>query len=83
MSLVLFFCGLGELLEPSLQGLAASLTDAAQNAQLFTTIAMCDGLAEIVAGPLHALLLDMGRQPGHNVNGYIFLASSVRQHSSI
>ena len=71
-------CGLGEALEPALQGLVTYLTDSAENAQLFTTVALCDTLAELTGGPFTARLLAIGRRDGHPSDGICFLASSVR-----
>lgn len=70
-------CGLGEGMEPALQGLVTYLTDSAHNAQLFTTLAVFDTIAELTGGPLTASLMAIGRTPGHASDGYCFLASSV------
>jgi hypothetical protein len=70
-------CGLGEALEPALQGLVTYLTDSAENAQLFTTVALCDTLAELTGGPLTARLLAIGRRDGHPSDGICFLVSAV------
>ncbi|KAL8327941.1 hypothetical protein RB597_003989 [Gaeumannomyces tritici] len=69
-------CGLGEAFEPALQAFALASTDSSRNAQLFTTIAQCDTLAEIVGGPLMAALLSIGRGKGHPSAGINFIASS-------
>ncbi|EJT80754.1 hypothetical protein GGTG_00748 [Gaeumannomyces tritici R3-111a-1] len=69
-------CGLGEALEPALQAFALASTDSSRNAQLFTTIAQCDTLAELVGGPLMAALLSIGRGKGHPSAGINFIASS-------
>jgi len=71
------FCGLGEGIEPALQGLITYLTDARQNALLLTTIAMIDTMGELAGGPLTARLMAVGRVPGHPSDGVCFLASSV------
>lgn len=78
-------CGLGEGMEPALQGLVTYLTDSAHNAQLFTTLAVFDTIAELAGGPLTASLMAIGRRPGHASDGYCFLASSVRiqMHSTL
>jgi hypothetical protein len=70
-------CGLGEALEPALQGLVTYLTDSSENAQLFTTVALCDTLAELTGGPLTARLLAIGRRDGHPSDGICFLVSAV------
>lgn len=70
-------CGLGEALEPALQGFAILSTESARNSLLFTTIAQFDALAELIAGPLMATLLAIGRTASHPSDGVCFLASSV------
>lgn len=76
-------CGLGEALEPALQGFAITSTGSARNSLLFTTVAQCDTIAELVAGPLMASLLAIGRTQDHASDGVPFLASSVRTLVSI
>ena len=76
-------CGLGEGMEPALQGLITFLADSRRNAQLFTTIAMADTMGELTGGPLTALLMAVGRTPGHPSDGLCFLASSVSTPQSI
>ncbi len=73
----MFSSGLGEGIEPALQGLITFLTDSRRNAQLFTTTAMVDTIAELMGGPLTASLIAVGRRPGHPSDGLCFLASSV------
>ena len=70
-------CGLGEGIEPALQGLITYLTDSRRNAQLFTTIAMADTMGELMGGPLAARLMAIGRTPDDPSQGLCFLASSV------
>lgn len=71
-------CGLGEGLEPALQGLITYLVDSDKTVRLFTTLAVCDTIAEFVGGPVTARLMEIGRRPGHASDGYCFLGSSVR-----
>ena len=70
-------CGLGEGMEPALQGLLTFLTDSTRNSQLFTTVAAADTLGELVGGPLTGALVNVGRRPGHPSDGLCFLGSSV------
>lgn len=70
-------CGLGEGLEPALQGLVTYLTDSSRNLKLYSILAMCDTAAELISGPLTARLLEIGRRPGHASDGICFLTSSV------
>ncbi|MCJ1382411.1 hypothetical protein MMC17_005524 [Xylographa soralifera] len=73
-------CGFGEGLEPALQGYAASIIDAAQNAQLFTTIAFVETLARITFAPTMAKLYSEGRDANEIPNGAPFLVSAVSQN---
>jgi hypothetical protein len=70
-------CGLGEGLEPALQGLVTFLIDSSQTVQLFSSLAVCDTIAELVGGPMTARLLEIGRRPGHASDGICFLSSAV------
>ena len=70
-------CGLGEGMEPALQGLVTYLTNSAHNAELFTTLAVFDTIAELTGGPFTASLMSIGRTPGHASDGYCFLAPPV------
>ena len=70
-------CGLGEGLEPALQGLITYLVNSTQTVELFMTLAVCDTIAELVGGPITAQLMDIGRRPGHASDGICFLTSSV------
>lgn len=70
-------CGFGEGIEPALQGLVTFVTDSGQNARVFTTVAVCDTIAELTGGPVTARLMEIGRRPGHPSDGICFLASSV------
>ena len=69
--------GLGEALEPALQALATIYIDMTSNAQLFTILAVCETLADIVGGPIMAGLLSVGRSPGHPSRGLCFLFTAV------
>jgi hypothetical protein len=62
-------CGLGEGLEPALQGLVTYLVNSKQTVELFMTLAVCDTIAELVGGPITAQLMDIGRRPGHASDG--------------
>lgn len=73
-------CGLGEGLEPALQGLITYLVDSDKTVRLFTTLAVCDTIAEFVGGPVTARLMEIGRRPGHTSDGYCSLGSSVRRN---
>ena len=77
--LVMTGCGLGESMEPALQGLLTYLTDSARNAQLFTAVAIADTLGELTSGPLAGSLMAIGRRPGYPSDGLCFLASSVNE----
>lgn len=78
ITLALFICGLSEGLEPALQGLATSLIDGVYNARMFTTIAVVETIARLIAGPLMARLFSIGRsQGGHYSRGINFLTSSI------
>jgi len=70
-------CGLGEGLEPSLQGLVIYIVNTKQTVMLFSILAVCDTVAELIGGPLTAALLNIGRKPGHASDGFCFLNSSV------
>jgi hypothetical protein len=80
MEIAMAGCGLGEGLEPALQGLITYLVDSDKTVRLFTTLAVCDTIAEFVGGPVTARLMEIGRRPGHASDGYCFLGSSVRIH---
>lgn len=75
--LVMFGIGLGETLQPSLQGLTTFATGSRDNAMAFTTLAMVDEAAELIAGPLTARLMAVGRTAGHPSDGVCFFSSSV------
>lgn len=82
----MFFAGLGEGMEPALQGLITYLTDSSANTQLFTILALVDTIAEFTGGPLTASLMRIGRseQPKHPSDGWCFFASAVRYiHTSV
>jgi hypothetical protein len=75
----MLFAGLGEGMEPALQGLITYLTNSSANTQLFTVLALVDTIAGITGGPLTASLMAIGRseQPKHASDGWCFFASSV------
>lgn len=70
-------CGLGEGIEPALQGFLTFLTDSSENGRLFTTVAMADTLAELTGGPVTARLMAIGRSAHTPSEGLCFLTSSV------
>lgn len=72
-------CGLGEGIEPALQGLLTFLTNSSKNARLFTTVAMADTLAELTGGPVTARLMAIGRSADTPSEGVCFLTSSVNE----
>ena len=69
--------GLGEGLEPALQGLVAFATASAEPPQVFATLAICDTLSELVGGPVTATLMGIGRGDGHPSAGVNFVSASV------
>lgn len=73
----MFGIGLGEALEPALQGLISFAAESSEAATVFTTYAFFDAAAELVAGPLTARLMAIGRTEDHPSDGICFLASSV------
>lgn len=74
----LFVCGLGEGFEPSLKGLATSLSEKSSNAQLLTLVAALEVIARLIGGPLMAWLFSIGRGgPEYGSDGLCFLASAV------
>lgn len=70
-------CGLGEGLEPALQGFLTFLRNSSENGRLFTTVAMADTLGELIGGPVTARLMAIGRSAHTPSEGVCFLASSV------
>lgn len=70
-------CGLGEGLEPALQGHSTSLIDKSENSQLFTTAASMETLARIIAAPIMAKLYSMKRDKSGKPIGLPFLVSTV------
>ena len=78
----MLFAGLGEGMEPALQGLITYLTNSSANTQLFAVLALVDTVAEFTGGPLTASLMAIGRseQPKHASDGWCFFASSVRSN---
>ena len=73
----LFVCGLGEGFEPSLKGLATSLSHSSYNARLLTLVAVLEVIARLIGGPLMAWLFSIGRGEGHGSEGICFLVSAV------
>lgn len=73
----MFFCGSGEGAEPALQGLASSLVEPSQYATLFTTMTLVESVGRLIAGPLMAYLLRIGRNIDGEPTGLIFLLSAV------
>ena len=73
----MFGMGLGEGMEPALQGIVTWINDPAHYAQLFTTLAVVDTIAELIGGPLTATLMSIGRTSTTPSAGYCFLASAV------
>jgi hypothetical protein len=72
-----FGIGLGETLQPALQGFVTFATGSQRNTRVFTILAVADTAAELVAGPLTAALMAIGRTDDHPSDGLCFLASSV------
>nr|POE77997.1 efflux pump ustt [Quercus suber] len=68
--------GLGEALEPALQGLITTFTDPGNNARIFTFLAVCETVSDLLSGPAIASLLSIGRTPGHPSDGMSFLVVS-------
>ena len=74
----LFVCGLGEGFEPSLKGLATSLSENTSNAQLLTLVAVLEVVARLIGGPLMAWLFSIGRGgEEYGSDGLCFLASAI------
>lgn len=69
--------GLGEGLEPTLQGLVAYATPSAGRPQIFATLAICDTLSELVGGPMTVALMGIGRTNEHPPAGMNFMVASV------
>lgn len=70
------FWGLGEGLDPALQGYTSSLVKPENSARLFTTVAFLDTLGELVSGPISGSLYSIGSGPAE-WKGLCFLLSSV------
>ena len=74
----LFVCGLGEGFEPSLKGLATSLSEKSSNAQLLTLVAVLEVVARLIGGPSMAWLFSIGRGgQEYGSDGLCFLASAI------
>ena len=70
--------GLGETLQPALQGFVTFATGSQRNTRVFTMLAVADTAAELIAGPLTAALMAIGRTDDHPSDGLCFFTSSVR-----
>lgn len=70
-------CGLGEGLEPALQGYSCSLIDKTENSQLFTAVASMETLARIVAASTMGKLYSVKRDRSGKPTGLPFLVSAV------
>jgi hypothetical protein len=73
----MFGMGLGEGIEPALQGIVTWINDPAYYSQLFTTLAIVDTISELIGGPLTATLMSIGRTDDTASAGYCFLVSAV------
>ena len=69
--------GLGEGIEPALQGVLTFITDPTDYSQLFGILALVDSIAELVGGPLNASLMAVGRSSNTPSAGMNFLSSAV------
>ena len=74
-------CGIGEGLEPALQGIAAAMVDKAHTASMFTNIAFVDLTARIIGGPLMYRLLDIKASHSSLSAGLSFAFSAVSTKS--
>ncbi|KAL7781932.1 major facilitator superfamily domain-containing protein [Trichoderma afarasin] len=77
----LFFCGVGEGVEPSLQGIMSSLIEPSQFAMLFTSAAFLESVGKIISSPFMASLLRMGRDYDGRVTGLPFFIAGVSSAS--
>lgn len=75
-SLAVVLCGLGEGLEPALQGYSCSLIDKTENSQLFTAVASMETLARIVAASTMGKLYSVKRDRSGKPTGLPFLVSA-------
>lgn len=75
--LAVFFTGIGEGLEPTLQGVAAFVVDESYTARMFTVIATLEGTGRLVGGPLMTWLFFAGYEGENKLFGLCFVASSV------
>ncbi|KAL9623535.1 MAG: hypothetical protein Q9160_002216 [Pyrenula sp. 1 TL-2023] len=72
--------GLGEGLEPALQGLVAHAVplSTGQRPRIFAVVAVCDTLSELVGGPATGGLMSIGREgEGGKSRGWNFVFSSA------
>lgn len=75
--LAIFIWGLGEGLEPGLQGLAMFFVEEGYTARMFAIIARLNLIGEMIGGPLMAKLLLIGYKGRFQLEGLAFLVSSV------
>ncbi|UKZ61399.1 uncharacterized protein TrAtP1_002664 [Trichoderma atroviride] len=73
----LFFCGMGEGVEPSLQGVMSSLVDPSQFAILFTSTAFLESVGKMISSPFMAFLLRIGRNDDGRVTGLPFFIAGI------
>lgn len=70
-------CGLGEGLEPALQGISASMVDKSHTGRMFTNVAFVDLTARILGGPLMYKILEVKSADSHLSAGLCFALSAV------
>ena len=75
--------GLGETLQPALQSFVAFATGSQRNTRVSIILGVADTAAKLVAGPMTAALMAIGRTDNHPSDGLCFLASSVCFSSSV
>jgi hypothetical protein len=76
-TLAVFSSGLGEGLEPTLQGVAAFLVDESHTARMFTIIASLESAGRLVGGPLMTWLFFADYDGANKLFGFCFMGSSV------
>lgn len=77
-----FILGLAEGLEPTTQGLAASMVSSSVTGRLFATIAVVDQTAVAVSGPVIGGIFSASQNLDTGKQGLIYLVSSVRFQTS-
>ena len=77
----MIFWGLGEGLDPALQGYVSALVEKETEARLFTTVAFIDTLGDLSAGPVAGSLYSIGGM-FRAWKGACFLMSSVSTSAS-